>query len=410
MTPLPLSPRLLAVALAWFVGLPACALGLGEVQGAALIGRPLEIGVRLEADPGQAPPACAEAQVFYGAHRVDPAQVAVRTPEATGAGTLWIRSARGVNDPVVTLHLRVGCEGQVARRYVLLAERPPLDLPAALASLAMSEGPAAIAVAAAVAAAPAPAAPAAPAAPLAPAETPRAAPPARKAPAPVTARLRLEPVATAATELPPLAESGPALRLAGALTLPAAEASADQRALLLAAWQALNAAPEDLRRHAQRHQSLQAEVQSLRQAVRQQEPALAALREQVQKLRRERYANPVVFLLAGLVVLATVSAVVGWRLARRKGDLPETGFGSTTLPPISRRRGVRTQPATVSAENDPSLGDPAGPVPAVMVKELHGDSPGMSFFQSLPAEVTPLQTGLDLNLDEPSPARPKPRP
>ncbi|HYF44422.1 MAG TPA: hypothetical protein VEA35_18505 [Ramlibacter sp.] len=399
MTPLP--PRLLAGALAWLVGLPACALSLGEVQGAALIGRPLEVGVRLEPDPGQALPVCADAQVFYGAHRVDPDQVAVRSPQATGAGTLWIRSARGINDPVVTLHLRVGCEGQVARRYVLLAERPPLDLPAALASLAVAEAPAAVAAAPV-----APAATAATAATAASAETPRAAPPAKRTPAPVTATLRLEPVSTAAVEAPPFAESGPALRLAGGLTLPAAEASADQRALLLAAWQALNAAPEDLRREAQRHQALQAEVQSLRHVVRQQEPALAALREQLQKLQRERYANPLVFLLCGLVVLATVSAVIGWRLARRKGELPETDFGPTTLPPISRRRGVRTQPLTVSAENDPSLGDPAGLVPAVMVKELHG-SPGLSFFQSLPAEAPPLRTGLDFNLDDPSPAKPK---
>ena len=58
--------RLLAL-LVLFVGLESHALTLGRLQGAALIGRGLDVSIQVQLDPGQSISSpCFEADVFHG--------------------------------------------------------------------------------------------------------------------------------------------------------------------------------------------------------------------------------------------------------------------------------------------------------------------------------------------------------
>ena len=112
--------------------LDAQALGLGRMQGTALIGRALDVSVQVQTDPGDNSGAlCLEAEVFHADARQDQRLVRV-TLEAIAAGQIAsarIVSATPVDEPVVTVLLRAGCVQKTTRRYVLLAD-PPVDLPA----------------------------------------------------------------------------------------------------------------------------------------------------------------------------------------------------------------------------------------------------------------------------------------
>lgn len=118
-------PHRLLVTLALLLALDAQALTLGRVQGAALIGRPLDVVVQVQLDPGQSiTDACFEADVFHADTRQNPAQVQVRLePTATAnAAVLRITSNSNVDEPVVTIYVRAGCAQMSSRRYVLLAD------------------------------------------------------------------------------------------------------------------------------------------------------------------------------------------------------------------------------------------------------------------------------------------------
>ena len=117
--------------------LDAQALGLGRMQGTALIGRALDVSVQVQTDPGDNSGAlCLEAEVFHADARQDQRLVRV-TLEAIAAGQIAsarIVSATPVDEPVVTVLLRAGCVQKTTRRYVLLAD-PPVDLPAQVVPL-----------------------------------------------------------------------------------------------------------------------------------------------------------------------------------------------------------------------------------------------------------------------------------
>ena len=113
----------LAAAALLFV-LDASALTLGRVRGAALIGRPLDLAipVTLDAEDGEG---CAGADLFQGEARIPPNRYTVRLEGTGGNAAVRITSAAVVEEPVITVYLRVGCGQQATRRYVLLAELPP---------------------------------------------------------------------------------------------------------------------------------------------------------------------------------------------------------------------------------------------------------------------------------------------
>ncbi|TNF60015.1 MAG: hypothetical protein EP306_09685, partial [Burkholderiales bacterium] len=96
---------------------------LGRHSGAALIGRPLDIRAQVLLAPGDDPSAlCLSADVFYGDVQVTGVRTQLQQAPA-GAGTsLRIQVPQAVNEPVVTVFVKAGCEAPFTRQYVLLAD------------------------------------------------------------------------------------------------------------------------------------------------------------------------------------------------------------------------------------------------------------------------------------------------
>ncbi|TFZ08303.1 type IV pilus assembly protein FimV [Ramlibacter humi] len=325
--------RTLALALAGFAAASAWGLSLGRAQGVALIGRPLEVGLPVLFEPGDPPPECVGAEVFYGDTRVEPNRVSAELlPSNTGAG-IRVRSPVAVNEPVVTVYVHLGCTSRLTRKVVLLSEQPSLQPETARAVAAVpvpapaAEAPAAR-PSAAVAARPqrgaraaaqeAPSPMAAPARarqsaaseassrPAAEATRPAAKAPAREraADARNKAKLELEPL-----DLSPAAD--PRLRQTDVLAT--GEGSPEQRAVAQALWRALNADPQALLRDSQRVAALEREVAELRAGASRKDAALARVQAQVEEAKAQRYANPLVFALAVLLLAAIAFAAYAWR-------------------------------------------------------------------------------------------------
>lgn len=227
------------------LSLTASALSLGQSQGQAVLGAPLDLVFQLEPNPGlDAASSCVAAEVVMGERRVEASRISVR-PLSTRVGqpaAVRVRAAVVVDEPVVVVRLTAGCDGQMSRSYTFFAELPdavarsamPLDIaqlsvtPPAVAAReparrARPPAPAAAAASARNDAAPAPAP-----RPRKPAPKPTAAPavPAASAAAPATpgeSRLRMEPLDA---WLGPNAADGAATgRTAAARPTPAASAA-----------------------------------------------------------------------------------------------------------------------------------------------------------------------------------------
>ena len=129
------------------------ALTLGRVRGAAVVGQPLDVMVQIQLNADEAASAlCPEADVFHADTRQDPGRVRVTLEPTSQANTFNARviSSSFIDEPMVTIYLRAGCNQKSSRRYVLLADFPSeTALPVAntLMPLASAVQPAAAATA-----------------------------------------------------------------------------------------------------------------------------------------------------------------------------------------------------------------------------------------------------------------------
>lgn len=388
------------------------ALTLGRSRAVALIGQPLDMSIDAVFEPGEeVGGVCAEAEVFHGDNAVDASRV-VTAVERTGQRTvIRVRSSQPIDEPVVTVYLRVGCSQRITRRLVVLAELAPVGassvtpsnvapatvmqtqrlpqpgagpmasqqvIPGTLNALILpqpgdasqpgaangvaplrSEPPPADAPrtrrttralaagdGATAAPAPRPALPAvtAPAAsqqadPAAKPRTPKAPPATTVQDAAPAALARAPAAAPAAAPRPPTKAAAAAQAPAGAgergrlkldpLDLgverePQLKAATEllstptdnpgQRAAAAALWRALNAAPEDVMRDAQRLAAAEADLKAARDGSAQALRDTAALQARLQQAQSERYANGVVYTLGGLLLL--VSGALAWVLLK----------------------------------------------------------------------------------------------
>lgn len=103
------------------------ALSLGAVQGAAFVGRLLDVSVPVQfaADEDVASH-CFSADVSYGELPLPSDHIAVQVQPGQHPNTqlVRIRSNERVNEAVVTLNLLAVCGPRVSRRYVLLSDIP----------------------------------------------------------------------------------------------------------------------------------------------------------------------------------------------------------------------------------------------------------------------------------------------
>ncbi|WP_186510924.1 type IV pilus assembly protein FimV [Caenimonas sedimenti] len=383
----------------------ASALTLGRARGAVLIGRPLDLAIPVTLEAAESEVPCVDGEVFYGDHRVDQRLNVRWEPGPDRQGVLRVGIPTQVDEPMVTLYLRVGCVSRVTRRYVLLAELPPeqepavplvnvprpaaAQLPRTPPSPSGTEGRAPVerrggagASAPRTPAAPpidgppvekaapsrAPAAAAAPREPTAreqraaarrEAAATRAASPRPAPAAPGRPRLKLEPL-----EL--MAERDPTLRLSSELQLPP-NPDPKARTWASALWQALSKPPEEAAQEAQRLQAIEAEMKSLRALTQQNTAALNTMAGQVEKARSER--NQITMVAAGLLALLLLAGAAFWwfwmrgrQEARNRwfaGD--DTGLGdlAPAEPPAAPDRAAK-EPALAASVAVPGVRPGAG--------------------------------------------------
>jgi tetratricopeptide (TPR) repeat protein len=368
---------------------PSLALTLGQPQGAVWIGRPLDLVVPLTLAEGEGGDVlCAEAEMVQGGVRVDDRRVTVSLEPGgrPGQTRIHIRSTMPVEEPVVQVTVRAGCQASSSRQFVLLADMP-VELTAApvlpAASGASSSGTTNAPVTrsnrrperaigdGSGSAATSPTAPPQRAAtprprPAASAErgearapAARATPPVRRSTTATPARAPVPAVpptaAAAAPTVPPAgspsASGGARLQLdlldPSAARNPALAASAAAAAgapdpavsaALAAASAAANA--EELQRANERMKALEATLAALREQSAQNQRLLLEMRTELAEARDSRYRNPLVYALCVLLLLALIGLFMLWRVARRTtgpawwGDTTGKDDGPS-LPPAS---------------------------------------------------------------------------
>ncbi len=409
--------------------LPASALTIGRPQGAAWIGKPLNIVIPLTLDGSEAGGSlCPQVEVVQGDASMDVQRVSVSLEPgaAPDAPRLRVRTTRAVEEPIVTLTVKAGCTATSTRQVVLLADPPPVD-----ATIPSFEAPGEStggATAAAPAQSPSRASRAAraggtgdggterrragspaPGARSTPSTAPervntetaarrRAAPSAR---ASVTAgsssggRLQVdalaplaprEPVApsTAAAQ-PSSPVQAPATAVAAAPGPAASEPVRNDGAALApqpAASAPAAAAPTpEAVRDAQRTVALEQALASLREQTARNEQTLLEMRRELAAARESRYSNPLVYALALLLLLALIALVRMWLASRRAAQSvwwPEDGGGAV---PARRSQfgGLDDAADTFPGEDD------GGAARALAAGAVAGSAPSGSPSQGGPA-------------------------
>lgn len=328
--------------------LSSSAVTLGRHSGAAVLGRPLDIRIETLLAPGEdADELCVRPEVYFGDTLVPQVTVGIQRSAPDAQPSLRVQTVQPINEPFVTVSVRIGCSAPFSRRYVLLAD--PLTAAQAAAEPSPPE----------TAARPSPVAPAAlSGADRSSAATPRTlAREQRSEPgASVVRRARPVPATRPRLELEPIditlsIDRDPVLRLSPLLVSePAADEASRQAAIAL--WKAINAAPEEILKDARRIAELEAEARKLREREAAQRDQLIQLQAQVDA--GERYRTGA-FVLGGMLLMVLAGVAFLWRRrasvtvapAWWKGQMPD-GVPSPAQGPSRRRLPVAsTRPKPV---------------------------------------------------------------
>jgi pilus assembly protein FimV len=388
------------------------AMSLGRSRGAAVLGRAMDVTALVSMESQEPTPeaGCFSAEVFYGETRISPQNVTI-TPVRTSPSelALRVRSSNLIDEPFVTLYLRITCSQNLARKYVLLADSPTEPASAAQSALPLTSSdtlssartpagtPAAGTSKGSGVAAGSPrlrtpsdkntdleakqaraAARAEKKAALAaePALANKTASPsqavlARKPAAPVAASPRLkvdlldltsarEPSLRASTEL---------------LTQPSSDPQA--RSVAAALWRAINKSPDDLVRDGVRLQSIEAEVRTMADVSKQQTQELTVLRSDLQQAKNARYANPFMIAMGALTLAALAFAVWAWR---RRGDGSKAQPWWGNVHKFDEAEAVKQSNASLLQASSEDLGLPPKRKPVVPYGTSKSSSnPGVAF-------------------------------
>lgn len=366
------------------------ALTLGRARGAVLLGQPLKLTVPIRAEPQDGPSAlCFEADVFYGDAKQDAGRVTVGSEfsQISQSGNVFVSADVRVDEPVVTVYLRAGCEHKSTRRYVMLADlttetaQPPKDA----RELSRSATPVAVA---APLVTPVPVAePVTTDKPPKPAKKPVSArseraptvatlpPPAAKSPTPRRAHLKLAP-------LDLTVERDPTLKLSDMMQVGEGE-DLQKRAEAVALWRALNASPQDILNADSRRQAMEADLKGLQGVTAKNRETLQALTGRLERAQSERYSNPLVYGLLAVLLLCSAGVAYAWLRMRQAGQSaapwwrdegasaakPERADEIHTVPP------ARTEDAWSTVPSDSSANVVAAPSLNEVDIDLHLDEP-----------------------------------
>jgi hypothetical protein len=336
------------------------ALNLGRARGAAWIGQPLSLAVALQLEPGQTAEAlCPEADVFYADTKLESNRIQVSVEPAAQADTATLRvlTSLPVDEPVVTLYVRAGCNNKSTRRYVLLA-----DYASDVSSATAADTPAAAVNPPVQATAPMQVA-----APNIPSTSGSISPPPAPAATPSnrssSASGRLSGRASAKTSA-----REPTLSAPSATPVPPAKPSAPRSARLqldplenlterIKTLEATtSSAPlKELVEDSQRIQQLQGDVKALLNQAAKNEANLLALRERLDKAESERIPNTWVMALLVLVAGGTAAAILAWNRRAPEG-------WQTAAPPLKTRAAAAAPiPAHVPQMEEADHWSPAPP-------------------------------------------------
>lgn len=102
------------------LGHGAQALTIGNVRGAVLIGKPVNVTVPITLDAGESPAsACTEVDISFADARVDASRIRTNW---IGESALRVQTTVAVDEPMINIWLRAGCTRKSERRFVLLAD------------------------------------------------------------------------------------------------------------------------------------------------------------------------------------------------------------------------------------------------------------------------------------------------
>ena len=308
--------------------LSTSAATLGRHSGAVVVGRPLDAQVQVLLAPGEdLANLCMAADVFYGDTRLPAGLVDITPISGSAEPMVRIRSRQPVNEPFVTLTVKVGCSAGFSRRYTMLSDMVSEPVLAATPAPVPPTQPAVSTAVPASAdrsstAPPAAAGQSAPSRPKGPAPSAQSAAKEARTPASaVRSTSRRAPNSTPPSNAPQLKlepldvaiDRDPILRLSSEITSVQAEGD-EARAQARALWQAINASPEEVLRGAQALGALDAEVKQLREDQAVAQARQADLVKELKEAQKARYQNPLVFGLVG----ALAAALLGiWYVRRR---------------------------------------------------------------------------------------------
>lgn len=374
------------------------ALTLGRARGAVLLGQALKLTVPIRMEPGEGESAlCFEADVFYGDNRQDAGRVGVTTEYSapSQSASVFVTSLANVDEPVVTVYLRAGCDSKTTRRYVLLADlatevTPQLRTPIAPLQPSIPPPVPAIHVAsedkgiATVARSPKRANTVIPEAKQESALAVKPKPGGKNAGS-RRPHLQLAPVDLAEVR-------DPALKISDELVLGDGE-DLHKRAQAVALWRSLNATAQDVLSTESRRQSMESDLKGLRDVTTKNLLMLEELSRRLERAESERYANPLVYALAAVVLLCCAGLAYAWIRLRRgglatdpwwrddggydKSDLSDVDHKVVTGPADSGPRAVWRADAPSTLPPDTVTEKPATAVTEVDI-DLHLEEPLVS--------------------------------
>ena len=317
------------------IAMSSAALSLGRTQDVAWVGRPLDVRFQVQSDSvGDLLPDCLAAEVLYGDNQLDSVRVSVTASPGIGTGvvqSLRVLTTLPIDEPIVTVQLRIGCEQKLSKRYTLFAELPTIVVEPVASKPPLSNSGNSRVSTRDLSVKPAQRAPAYPAsavageAALAQVKKPKPAQAAMQsgpALAPVVVQPTTKPYAKSLgrsrLKLDPLdllMERDPVLRASTELlTLPQEDGT--KRSEAAALWRSLNVSPEQLLQDEARAQAFEKDMKALHAINMQNGKALTDLASKVQQTESERYANGLVYILIGLVMASLAGLLWFWRRVR----------------------------------------------------------------------------------------------
>ncbi len=309
------------------------ALTLGKARGAVLLGQPLGLTVTIQTEPDEgSADLCFDAEVFYGDVRQESSRVSTAPLRSeSGAPTaVRISTTTPIDEPVVTVYLRSGCGIKTSRKYVLLSDLVS-DLLPTTAPEAVVRSPRPSARAPSVIEAPTVLTPS-PAPGVSkmrkttePSALPTAKPTAKIAavtgstvvmtPPPQKARLKL-------SILDLVDIKDPDLKITNELSsLPTDDLGKREAAGAL--WRSFNKSPQDMAREDVQQRLMLEDVKALREITGKNQRDLQDLGQRLERAEAQRYANPLIYALVGVLALVVAAFIFTVRKMRSgQADMP----------------------------------------------------------------------------------------